>query len=42
MQKDWIPQEMPRALALPAGGLGAAGWVPALVRPAGSGCGSGT
>src|SRR5882672_5160514 len=41
MQKDWIPQELPRVVALPAGGGDAAGWEPALVRPAGSGCGSG-
>src|SRR5882762_6397062 len=32
---------MPRALALPAGGGDAAGWEPAPVRPAGSGCGAG-
>ena len=41
MQKDWIPQEMPRVVALAPGGGGAARWEPAPVRSAGSGCGSG-
>src|SRR5882757_6139335 len=41
MQKNWIPQELPRVVALPAGGGDAAGWEPAPVRSAGSGCGSG-